>query len=49
MVSRGQVRDLEVEDDGTVRFAFFMAPDDPGSLVKDLRDGGGGGRRGDRR
>jgi len=37
VVSAGQVRDLEVEDDGTVRFSFFMAPDDPGSLVKDLR------------
>ena len=37
VLSRGQVRDLDVDDDGTVRFAFFMAPDDPGSLVKDLR------------
>jgi ATP-binding protein involved in chromosome partitioning len=37
VVSVGQVRDLEVEEDGTVRFAFFMAPDDPGSLVKELR------------
>ena len=34
VVSRGQVRDLEVDEDGTVRFAFFMAPEDPGSLVK---------------
>ncbi len=37
VVSRGQVRSLEVDDDGTARFAFFMAPDDPGSLVKELR------------
>jgi ATP-binding protein involved in chromosome partitioning len=37
VVARGQVRALEVEDDGTVRFAFHMAPEDPGSLVKELR------------
>ena len=37
VVARGQVRALEVDDDGTVRFAFFMAPEDPGSLVKELR------------
>ena len=37
VVARGQVRALEVDDEGTVRFAFFMAPEDPGSLVKELR------------
>jgi ATP-binding protein involved in chromosome partitioning len=37
VVNRGQVRNLEVDEDGSVRFNFFMAPDDPGSLVKDLR------------
>jgi ATP-binding protein involved in chromosome partitioning len=37
VVSRGQVRDLEVDQDGGVRFSFLMAPEDPGSLVKDLR------------
>jgi ATP-binding protein involved in chromosome partitioning len=37
VVSRGQVRSLEAEEDGTVKFSFFMAPEDPGSLVKELR------------
>ncbi|MFO8175958.1 MAG: Mrp/NBP35 family ATP-binding protein [Longimicrobiales bacterium] len=37
VVSKGQVQNLVVEDDGTVRFTFRMAQDDPGSLVKDLR------------
>lgn len=37
VVERGQVRNLVVEEDGTVRFSFFMAQDDPGSLVKELR------------
>lgn len=37
VVTRGQVRNLEIDGDGTVRFSFFMAPEDPGSLVKDLR------------
>ncbi len=41
VVARGQVRALEVADDGTVRFAFQMAPDDPGSLVKELRAAAG--------
>jgi ATP-binding protein involved in chromosome partitioning len=36
-VSRGQVQNLEVGEDGSVRFSFFMTHDDPGSLVKDLR------------
>jgi len=42
VVSRGQVRDLEADADGNVRFSFFMSPDDPGSLVKDLRTAAGG-------
>ncbi len=37
VVSRGQIQNLVVEGDGTVRFSFLMAPDDPGSLVRDLR------------
>lgn len=37
VVSRGQVQDLEVLEDGTVRFNFFMSPEDPGALVKELR------------
>ncbi len=42
VVSRGQIQNLVVEEDGTVRFSFFMAQDDPGSLVKDLRSAAGG-------
>ena len=42
VVSGGQVRSLETDEDGTVRFSFFMAPDDPGSLVKELRAAAGG-------
>lgn len=37
VVSRGQIQNLVVEEDGTARFTFLMAQDDPGSLVKDLR------------
>jgi len=37
VVSRGQVRNLEADEDGTVRFSFSMDSEDPGSLVKDLR------------
>ncbi len=37
VVSGGQIGDVEVQGDGTVRFSFFMGQDDPGSLVKDLR------------
>jgi len=37
VVTRGQIQDMVVEEDGTARFTFFMAPNDPGSLVKDLR------------
>ncbi len=42
VVSGGQVRSLETDEDGMVRFSFFMAPDDPGSLVKELRTAAGG-------
>jgi ATP-binding protein involved in chromosome partitioning len=41
VVHSGQVRNLQVDDDGTVRFSFFMAPGDPGTLVKDLRAAAG--------
>jgi ATP-binding protein involved in chromosome partitioning len=37
VVSRGQIQDLVVEDDGAVRFSFLLAPDDPGSIVKEVR------------
>ncbi len=37
VVSRGQVQNLLVEEDGTVRFSFLLGQDDPGSLVKELR------------
>jgi ATP-binding protein involved in chromosome partitioning len=37
VVSRGQIQNLNLEEDGTVRFNFHMAQDDPGSLVKTLR------------
>lgn len=38
VVESGQIQSLSVEEDGVVRFTFFMAPDNPGSLVKDLRN-----------
>jgi ATP-binding protein involved in chromosome partitioning len=37
VVSKGQVQKLDVQEDGTVRFSFFMSPEDPGALVKELR------------
>lgn len=37
VVSGGQIGNVEVDEDGTVRFSYSMAQDDPGSLVKDLR------------
>ena len=37
IVSGGRVRQLEVDDEGLVRFAFHLKPDDPGSLVKAAR------------
>ena len=37
LVESGQVRDLEVEDGGRVRFSFHLRPEDPGTLVKAAR------------
>jgi ATP-binding protein involved in chromosome partitioning len=37
VVARGQIQNLVVDEDGAARFTFFMAQNDPGSLVKDLR------------
>ncbi|MGW8266732.1 MAG: P-loop NTPase [Longimicrobiales bacterium] len=37
VVGRGQIQDLVIDEDGTARFTFLMAQNDPGSLVKDLR------------
>jgi ATP-binding protein involved in chromosome partitioning len=37
MVSSGRVRELDVTDDGTVRFRFVMQGDDPGTLVRQAR------------
>jgi ATP-binding protein involved in chromosome partitioning len=37
VVSSGRVRDLQVTEDGTVRFRFVLQPDDPGTLVRQSR------------
>jgi ATP-binding protein involved in chromosome partitioning len=37
VVSSGRVRELDVGEDGTVRFRFVMQPDDPGTLVRQAR------------
>ena len=37
IVSSGHVRQLEIDEQGLVRFAFHLKPDDPGSLVKSAR------------
>ena len=37
LVSSGRVRNLVVDDDGTVRFSFTLHPDDPGTLVRAAR------------
>jgi ATP-binding protein involved in chromosome partitioning len=37
IISTGHVQNLEVGEDGEVRFGFVMRPDDPGDLVKDAR------------
>lgn len=34
VVSSGRVRELDVAEDGTVRFRFALQPDDPGTLVR---------------
>lgn len=37
VISSGRVRDLRLEEEGTVRFRFSLKPDDPGSLVREAR------------
>ncbi|HEX2093025.1 MAG TPA: Mrp/NBP35 family ATP-binding protein [Longimicrobiaceae bacterium] len=37
VVSSGRVRDLQVTEDGVVRFRFLLQPDDPGTLVRQAR------------
>jgi len=37
VVSTGRVRDLDVLEDGTVRFRFLLQADDPGTLVRYAR------------
>jgi ATP-binding protein involved in chromosome partitioning len=37
VVRGGQVQDLEVDEEGKVRFAFLLRTEDPGSLVKEAR------------
>ena len=37
VISSGRVRELQAADDGVVRFRFLLQPDDPGSLVRDVR------------
>jgi ATP-binding protein involved in chromosome partitioning len=37
VISSGRVRELQAADDGVVRFRFMLQPEDPGSLVRDVR------------
>jgi ATP-binding protein involved in chromosome partitioning len=37
VVSSGRVRDLDVDEEGTVRFRFALQGDDPGTLVRQAR------------
>jgi len=37
VVSSGRVRELQLTDDGAVRFRFVLHADDPGSLVREAR------------
>lgn len=37
VVAAGKVRDLEVSEDGVVRFLFLLGADDPGTLVRESR------------
>jgi ATP-binding protein involved in chromosome partitioning len=37
LMAGGQVGNLTVDDDGTVRFSFSLAPEDPGTLVRAAR------------
>jgi ATP-binding protein involved in chromosome partitioning len=38
LLKSGHVRDLEVEEGGRVRFSFHLRPEDPGTLVKAVRE-----------
>jgi ATP-binding protein involved in chromosome partitioning len=37
VVASGHVQELDVSDDGVVRFQFLLKPEDPGSLVREAR------------
>ena len=37
IVADGHVQDLAVDDDGGVRFQFVLRPEDPGTLVREVR------------
>lgn len=37
IASSGHVQELEVSDDGVVRFHFALRPEDPGTLVREVR------------
>jgi ATP-binding protein involved in chromosome partitioning len=37
LVSGGQIQNVETSEDGEVRFAFLLRPEDPGDLVKTAR------------
>jgi ATP-binding protein involved in chromosome partitioning len=37
VISSGRVRELQVAEDGVVRFRFALRPEDPGSLVREAR------------
>jgi ATP-binding protein involved in chromosome partitioning len=37
VVSSGRVRELQVSDEGVVRFRFHLQPEDPGTLVREAR------------
>jgi ATP-binding protein involved in chromosome partitioning len=37
VISSGRVRELQVDDEGVVRFRFVLKPNDPGSLVREAR------------
>ncbi|MBI4540709.1 MAG: Mrp/NBP35 family ATP-binding protein [Gemmatimonadetes bacterium] len=38
VVATGQVQDLEVDEEGRVRFAFLLRAEDPGELVREVRE-----------
>lgn len=41
IIASGRVQQLEMDEQGQVRFAFHLKPDDPGSLVKSARTAAG--------